>query len=304
MGIAKEVRKWVHAHPRVRRVYLWLRFAPSAEMRKRLALLQRGSEWKQERQAVSRIADSGIYDLDLPLDNPTQSYQGRNFLGYPPMAGIRLGGTEIGWQFGQTVEFEDHGFPSYQVRTDLETNLPLLIDIYRPSFIVDFGTASGATAVLFSRLMRERGLDGRVLTVDINDPREGPNGSSLSFALDRLSVVSHIGDALSQATQHAVEAFLSERRNETVLLSFDDDHSAEHVLRELRTYSRFLRPGDAIVVQDTWDQGFRDTSLSPLLGVLRFLQESSHFELDVELLRKLVLPCSFVHGVIVKRNMD
>lgn len=281
-----------------------MKLAPGAEIRKRIALFHQGGRWKEERRAISRIADSGIYDLGLHLDNPTQSYQGRNFLGYPPLAGIRADGAEIGWQFGQTVEFENHSFPSYQVSTDLETNLPLLIDVYRPSFVVDFGTASGATAVLFACLLQERGLDGRVLTIDINDPREGSHGRSFRHALDGLPITLHVGEALSGSTRDAVAAFLLERQDETVVMSLDDNHSAEHVLGELRAYSRFLRPGDAIVVQDTWDQGFRDTSLSALLGVLRFLKEDSSFELDLELLRKLTLPCSFVHGVLVKMRDD
>jgi cephalosporin hydroxylase len=218
------------------------------------------------------------------------------------MSGIRLDGSEIGWQFGQDVSSGSLTLPSFQVTTDLEVNLPLVFETYLPRLVVDFGTASGASSVLFAKLMGEYAGNGRVLTVDLNDPMKGPHGKSFERALDNLPITSHVGDALASETKEVVKAFLESRQEEVALLSFDDDHSAGHVLRELETYSSLLRPRDVIVVQDTWDQGFRDTPLTALLGVLRFLKENTFFELDVGLLRRVALPCSFVHGVIVMKG--
>lgn len=304
MGLFDRLRDWVRGRQRLRSVYLWIRFAPGARWRQFSELRRDGHEWQKERREATRIAASGIYDLRLPIDNPLQPYQGRNFLGYPPMSGIRLAGDEIGWSFGQSVTVEGLSIPSYQVKTDLDVNLPLLFDSYRPRFVVDFGTASGASSVLFAGLIAKYCETGRVLTVDLNDPTEGPHGTTYRQALGRLPISSHVGDALSRETQEVVADFLGQRSDETALLSFDDDHSADHVLNELRAYAPMIRPGDVIVVQDTWDQGFRDTSVSALLGVLRFLDENPAFGLDMDMLRRLSLPCSFVHGVLVRCRED
>lgn len=296
------LRRWVRRTPWLRKLYLWVKFAPGAEMRRRRALRAHGAEWSRELDEVTHISSSGLYDLELPLTNPLQSYQGRNFLGYPPMSGLHLDGVDIGWSLERLVSFESLSFPAYQVATDLEFNLPLLFEAYRPGRVVDFGTASGASSVLFARLMSGYAHDGRVLTVDLNDATRGTNGDAFSQVLQLLPITPHVGDAISTETQAVVKEFLDGRGEEPVLVSLDDDHSAAHVLQELRTYSELLQPGDVIVVQDTWDLGFRDTAITALLGVLRFLRESQTFELDESLLRELTLPCSFIHGVLVKRS--
>lgn len=300
MAMDSGLRRWVRRTPWLRKLYLWVKFAPGAGKRRRRALRAHGAQWSRELDEVTHISSSGLYDLDLPLANPVQSYQGRNFLGYPPMSGLHLNGVDIGWSLERLVSFESLSFPVYQVATDLEFNLPLLFKTYKPGLVMDFGTALGASSVLFAQLMSEYARDGRVMTVDINDPTEGSNGASFTKVLKRLPITSHVGDAVSDETRAMVEEFLAGRGEETVLVSLDDDHSADHVLQELRIYSELLRPGDVIVVQDTWDQGFRDASISALLGVLRFLRENDKFVLDRDLLRRLKLPCSFVHGVLVR----
>lgn len=299
-ALGSGLRRWVRGTPWLRKLYLWVKFAPGAEMRRRRTLRANGAEWARELDEVTHISSSGLYDLDLALANPVQSYQGRNFLGYPPMSGLHLDGMDIGWSVERLVFFESLAFPAYQVATDLEFNLPLLFETYRPGLAIDVGTASGATSVLFAQLMSGYARDGRVMTVDINDPTEGPSGESFTEVLKQLRIISHVGDAISDETRETVREFLNQRREETVLVSLDDDHSADHVLQELGIYAELLRPGDVIVVQDTWDQGFRDAPISALLGVLRFLRQSDTFVLDRDLLWRLKLPCSFVHGVLVR----
>lgn len=299
--LEERVREFVRARSNLRRLYLWTRFAPGAEIRRRRQLRENGQEWEPELREASRISKSGFYDLQLPMANALQPHQGSNFLGYPPMFGMTYAGADIGWHVEQQVSFGSGSLPSFQVRTDLDVNLPLLFETYSPGLAVDFGTAAGASSVLFAQLMEKLGTSGRVLTIDLNDPTHGRDGETFKKALEELPITSHVGDALSAETRAVVKEFLELRQDESVLFSFDDDHSANHVLEELRVYSPLLREGDAVVVQDTWDQGFRDTSFSALLGVLRFLKERDDFELGLRVLRELVLPCSFVHGVIVRK---
>lgn len=294
-GVAKTV-------PRLRKLYLYLKLFPEAEVYRRRAIKHEGRGWEAEMTQATALRRSGLYDLNLPLSNDLQPFEGRNFLGYPAAGAVRVGGKPSGWYFGSAVETDGIRIPSYQATTDLEVNFPFVFDRYRPEVAVDFGTAAGASSVLFSDLMGIYSSDHRVLTVDINDALLGEHGSGFRMAIEHRPITAHIGDAVAPETIELVRNLLEGRRHQRALISFDDDHSAAHVFRELQSYAPLLKEGDVIMVQDTWDQGLRHAPVSALLAVLRFLEETNDFELDHEAVSSLDLPCAFVHGLLVKRG--
>lgn len=285
-------RKWHKA-------YLWVRLAPGAILRQRKEMARYSSDWRKELETVKGIPGTGVYELSLPLTNDAQPHAGKNFLGYPAAGGLQLAGRPIGWFAKPTVAFGGELFRAYQLETDLEYNLPMIFDRYRPEVVVDFGTASGATAVLSYSLMRSYIEEPRVLSVDLNDVLDGPFGASHIQARTQETIEFHVGNALGSQTVDKVRDLVA-GNSKSVLLSFDDDHFSQHVFDELSTYGPFLKTGDVILVQDTWDQGLRNQAFSPLLAVLRFLDQTQDFDLDLEALRALRLPCSFVHGLLIR----
>ena len=288
----KSVSRWVSLRARTPRYWLW----------RYRSLLANKNSWSTELQMVSEIRQSGIYDLTERLTNPLEPYEGHNFLGYPAGGGIQKDGMQIGWFYGNHVRLgeEDQIF-AFQTSTDLETNFPLVFDKYQPEVVFDFGSAYGASALLFRQLMLSYCQASLVVSVDIQDLFQGPYGP-LHVKHDTSSVIEFlVGDVLSDDIFSVVQRTCAQNQHRRILMSFDDDHSADHVYRELVMYSPLLKSGDVIMVQDTWDQSLNVHMFSPLLAVLRLIAEHPEFYIDTDLLRNVTLPCSFVHGVLVRR---
>ena len=240
-----------------------------------------------------------FYRTDLNLTNPGQFFSGKNIIGYPALSSVLKDGQAIGWG-KNSIKAGPESLPLLQVETDEETNFPELFEKFKPKFIVDFGTASGGTAVYFHQLAGKY-TTPRILSVDITD-KDFAAADKFHQAYKTKEKVSFLFNKSSLDCFEEVKQFLSARQpGEKTLLSFDDHHSYEHTYQELKIYSPLLQSGDVIVMQDTWDQGLYGHETSPMLAVFRFLKEDQNFALDQDYLKSAVLPCNFIHGVIVKK---
>jgi len=73
--------------------------------------------------------------------------------------------------------------------------------------------------------------------------------------------------------------------SERVLVILDSDHSRDHVLDELRIYSRFVTPGSYLIVEDTNVNGhpvYPYHGPGPKEAVDAFLAETSEFATDLD----------------------
>ena len=160
----------------------------------------------------------------------------------------------------------------------------------RPDLIVETGTYLGGSALFFAHLFDLLG-DGRVLTIDLQHRGR----------VDHPRVTQLEGDALSPEILAKVEAAVAGARR--VLVVLDDDHSAAHVLRELRTYGRFVTPGSYMVVEDTNVNGhpvFPEHGPGPMEAVRQFLAGDPSFEIDHS--REKFLLTYFPDGWLRKRR--
>lgn len=150
----------------------------------------------------------------------------------------------------------------------------------RPALVVETGTYHGGSALYLASIMDLIG-DGHVLTIDVVKADGLPEHDRITYAT---------GSSLDQSTLDQVEAACSERGG-PVLVILDSDHARDHVLAELRAYSRFVTPGSWIVVEDTNVNGhpaLPQHGPGPMEAVEVFSAESPDFHVDRSLEKFLV----------------
>lgn len=111
--------------------------------------------------------------------------------------------------------------------------------------VVETGTLRGGSALVFASAFKAANLYGsRVVTIDINDFRQQASANSLwKDFVTFLHGSSTDPKIVAQAAEIA--------RGKRVLVTLDSDHSAAHVLKELRAYAPLVQKGGYLVVEDT-----------------------------------------------------
>ena len=138
----------------------------------------------------------------------------------------------------------------------------------QPEIVVEIGCKFGGSAMWLADLMQTVG-SGDVLTIDLlARPADLP--SDIRF---------YQGDSTSP---EIVERITTECAGKRTMIIADSNHSAEHVLEELRLYSPLVQVGGYFVVEDgiVDVMDWKRFTPGPVIGVNRFLAENDRFVID------------------------
>jgi cephalosporin hydroxylase len=128
--------------------------------------------------------------------------------------------------------------PVQKCPLDLWLYQEIIVEL-RPDLIIECGTGAGGSALYLASICDL--LDhGRVVSIDIKEEVSRPRHPRITYLLG--SSISP--EVLAQVQQMADKV-------ETILVILDSDHHCQHVLNELRIYSRFVTPGSYLIVEDT-----------------------------------------------------
>jgi len=109
----------------------------------------------------------------------------------------------------------------------------------KPRTIIEIGSYLGASALWMADLMRNFGLAGRVLSIDINPPNAG-------FERDDIHFIA--GDA--RRLRETLTPQILSALPRPILVIEDSVHDVETTLAVLRFFDRILEPGEYIVIED------------------------------------------------------
>ena len=135
------------------------------------------------------------------------------------------------------------GIPIIQYPGDIVMMQELIWKV-RPELIIETGVAHGGSAVLFASLLELMG-NGHVLAIDIEirqHNRLAIESHPMAKRIELLQGSSLDKSVLGQAAEQA--------QGKTCLVVLDSNHSYDHVLEEMRQYSRFVSPDSYLVVMD------------------------------------------------------
>lgn len=154
-----------------------------------------------------------------------------------------------------------------------------IIHSQKPDVIIETGTRFGGSALFFASLLDL--IDhGRVISIDIESRPDWPRHPRVTYIQ---------GSSVSQEVIHRVESLLEGAASCMVVL--DSDHRKPHVDQELNVYSKYVTPGQYLIVEDTSINGHPVAARfgpGPFESVSSFLKDNNHFTADASMERLML----------------
>ena len=182
-----------------------------------------------------------------------------------------------------SLAWDRNTFLGYQIKQcpfDLQVYQELIFGL-RPRFIIQTGVAGGGSVLYLATMLDLIGMDKSAVVVGVDVTL-----SAEARTLDHPRIRLIEGSSTSAATIAAVESLLPDSGG---MVSLDSDHSARHVLDELRLYRKYVAIGSYLVVEDTNINGhpvFPSFGPGPMEAVEAFLQEDRRFVRDDDVWRR------------------
>jgi cephalosporin hydroxylase len=187
-----------------------------------------------------------------------------------------------GWDTKYVYSFTWLGRPVIQLPEDL-IRIQEVIYRIKPDIIIETGVAHGGSLVFYASLLAAMG-HGRVIGVDVEIRPQNRAAIETHPLSSRIKLIE--GDSIRPET---VDRVASEIGNPgAALVILDSKHTKDHVLSELKLYSRFVTVDSYIVAADgimetvagaprtspdwTWN--------NPRGAVAEFLKENQDFEIS------------------------
>jgi len=162
-----------------------------------------------------------------------------------------------------------YGIPVQKCPFDLWVYQEIISQL-KPDLIIETGTAQGA-ALFFANLL-DLNQYGEVVTIDIIDHPNKPNHKRIKY-LKRSSISPEILLKVEQISKN----------KKKIMVILDSNHEKNHVLRELKEYSKFVSKGSYLIAEDTNINGHPvrpDFGPGPWEAVEKFFKEDNSFIVD------------------------
>ena len=198
-------------------------------------------------------------------------------------------------KYKYTYNFTWLGRPIIKFPSDIVA-LQEIIWKVRPDFIVETGIAHGGSIVFSASILELLG-HGEVIAVDIDIRKHNRNEIEKHPMFKRISMIE--GSSTDQAIFELIEGKVSGKK---VLVCLDSLHTHDHVLQELRLYSKLVAIGSYVVCPDTIIEYFPkgyfkdrpwDVGNNTMTALKQFLKETDDFVIDQTINNKLMITEGF-----------
>ena len=171
-----------------------------------------------------------------------------------------------------------------------------LIYSLKPDYIIETGVAHGGSLILSASLLSLAGCySSKVIGIDIDirpHNRQEIESHPLSSYIKLVE-----GSSIDPSVFHMATSEISD--NKSVLVFLDSNHTHNHVLEELRLYSKIVTPGSYIVVFDThiefmpvdyvWTDRDWSRGNNPYTAIQEWLPHNPSFVVDSTIEYKIMI---------------
>lgn len=163
----------------------------------------------------------------------------------------------------------------------------------KPDLIIETGIAHGGS-IIFSASMLELIGKGEVMAVDIDIRKHNRVLIEVHPMFKRITMIE--GSSVEQAIFDKVA--IAAKGKKKVMVVLDSLHTHEHVLKELRLYSKLVTPGCHLILPDTFIEFFPkgyfsnrpwDLGNNTMTALKEFLHDNKEFAIDRSINDKLVI---------------
>ena len=187
------------------------------------------------------------------------------------------------------------GLPIIQFPQDI-IGLQEIIWEIKPDLIIETGIARGGSLIFSASMLQLMGK-GSVLGIDV-DIRKENKEKILKHPLNkRIKMIE--GSSIDKIVINKVNKIAKNKKK--ILVILDSNHTHEHVLSELKAYSKLVKKGSYVIVFDTRIADIPDIyskklmngnwnkKNNPKTAVHEFLKENKRFEIDYGMENKLLI---------------
>lgn len=188
--------------------------------------------------------------------------------------------------------FNWFGRPIIQYPFDIIAIQELIWQV-KPDLIIETGIAHGGS-IIFSASILEILGHGEVLGIDIDIRQHNKDEIENHPMFKRITMLE--GSSIGSEIIDEVDDIVTGKKN--ILVFLDSNHTHDHVLEELRLYSRYVSKDSYIVVFDTFVEDLPDEfsdnrpwgkGNNPKTAVWQFLENNDTFRIDESIENKLMI---------------
>lgn len=147
----------------------------------------------------------------------------------------------------------------------------------KPDIIIETGTKFGGCAYYLAVLC-DALKKGEIITVDITPEKNMPKHKRIKYL---------IGSSIDSEIVKAIKSKI--KSGDKVLVILDSDHTRDHVLKELKIYSKFVTKGSYIIVEDSNVNGHpvnREHGPGPMEAIEAFMESGKNRQFVSDKLRE------------------
>jgi cephalosporin hydroxylase len=186
-------------------------------------------------------------------------------------------------EFKLMYELTWMGRPIIQFGTDM-IMLQELIWKVKPDIFIETGIAHGGSLIYTASLFELMGNNGQVIGIDVEIRSHNRVAIEAHSMYKRIKMIE--GSSIAETTIIELEKLLDSGKITMVML--DSNHSRDHVLSELKLYSKYVNVGSYLIVQDGSQEWVSDIPRgkpewkedNPLAAIELFLKENNDFIID------------------------